>query len=60
MDETTNNVTWWNTTSTTSDNNSVWFPYYSEPVWEPYVIEKYEPKWHIKEGYKNQLKHMWD
>jgi len=65
MDETTNNYTFWNSTATTSGNynlsvNDVWFPNYAESIWVPYVIEKYEPKWHIKKGYKYQLKHMWD
>ena len=60
MDEITNNVTWWNTTSTTCDNTGVWFPNYAESIWVPYTFEKYEPKWHIKKGYKYQIKHMWD
>ena len=60
MDEITNNVTWWNTTSTASDTSGVWFPYYAESTWVPYVDEKYEPKWHIAKGYKYQIKHMWD
>ncbi len=60
MAGTTNNVTWWNATTTTGDCDTLWFPYYSEPDWEPYTVEKYEPKWHIKKGYKNQIKHMWD
>ncbi len=59
MDETTNNVTWWNTITTTG-SDTVLFPYYAESDWTPYTIEKYKPKWHITQGYKNQIKHMWD
>ena len=36
--------------------------YYEWPKGVPdYSFEKkYTPKWHIKEGYKNQMKIMWD
>ncbi len=65
MDEITNNYTLWNSTANTSGNytlstNDMWFPNYTESTWVPYVDEKYEPKWHIKKGYKNQIKKMWD
>ena len=64
MDEITNNYTTWNNTSA-SDNitlttSDVWFPYYTESRWLPYKEVKYIPKWHITQGYKNQIKTMWD
>lgn len=40
--------------------NDVWFPYYMESTWIPYCEEKYIPKWHITQGYKNQMKIMWN
>ena len=71
MDETTNNnITAWSTTGSTSDNftftastlanDTIWFPYYDESTWLPYKYEPYVPKWHITQGYKNQIKTMWD
>lgn len=61
MDETTNNVTWTNSTATSTDGSfTLSFPSYCEPEWDPYTEIKYEPKWHIQKGYKCQLKHMWD
>ncbi len=71
MDEITNNnnITW-NTTASTSDNatltfstagtGNVWFPYYKESTWLPYDCENYCPKWHIRLGYKNQMRNMWN
>ncbi len=43
-----------------TDTSGVWFPYYQESTWMPYVETKYKPEWHIKQGYKYQIKHMWD
>jgi len=40
--------------------NSVWFPHYMESTWLPYHYESYKPEFHIKKGYKVQLKTMWD
>ena len=73
MDETMNNYSTassWDLTTTTgstintynlsTDGTGVWFPYYDESTWLPYIETKYIPKWHIKEGYKNQIKSMWD
>ena len=65
MDGTMSNVTWWNTIATTSDTNSVdyttvWFDDFTFTSWLPYKYEQYTPKWHIDQGYKNQIKHMWD
>ncbi len=59
MDEITNNATWWDCTETNSDNifTVSTFQYSS---WLPYKYEQYDPKWHIEQGYKYQLKHMWD
>jgi len=50
------------TTSTINmnDTNSMWFPHYMESTWLPYHIEEYKPEFHIKKGYKIQLKTMWD
>ncbi len=47
-------------TLSTLDDSTVWFPYYMESTWLPYHEIKYKPEWHIKKGYKNQLKKMWD
>jgi len=49
-------------TSTTNlnDTDSVWFPYYMESTWLPYHSTPYNPEWHIKKGYKNQIETMWD
>lgn len=65
MDETMNDILFSNTSTTdsatltfTSDNT--WFPYYQESTWLPYSCEKYMPKWHITQGYKNQIESMWD
>ncbi len=59
--------TWWETTATTTNTNQFtvstddfWFPYYMESTWLPYHEVKYKPEWHIKLGYKNQIKKMWD
>ena len=73
MDETMSDypyVNTWDVTTTTGSTNtynlttdgtsSVWFPYYQESIWLPYEEEKYTPKWHIAQGYKNQIKSMWD
>ena len=60
MDETMNNFSWWNSTSSTSDGNTVWITMNGELEWIPYKIKKYKPKWHINQGYKNQIKKMWD
>ena len=43
-----------------TDVNSVWFPHYMESTWLPYHIIPYKPEFHIKKGYKIQLKSMWD
>ncbi len=73
MDETMNNYSTagtWDVTTTTGSTNmynlttnetgSIWFPYYQESIWLPYEEIKYTPKWHIIQGYKNQIKTMWD
>lgn len=73
MDEITNNqfnTNSWDTTATTTDNivtynlqtdgTGEWFPYYTESTWLPYKEVKYIPKWHTTQGYKNQIKTMWD
>lgn len=61
MDETMSNVTWFNSTTSTSDGNTILFsPMYNDSDWLPYVIPKYKPTWHINLGYKTQIKHMWD
>ena len=66
MDEITNNYTTWNTTSTSDnmiyqfDTSDGWFPYYQESTWLPYKDVKYIPRWHITQGYRNQIKTMWD
>ena len=70
MDETMSS-TWgtnWNTTATTTSGTNaftvstddLWFPYYELSTWLPYDAPQYKPKWHIKLGYKNQLKTMWE
>jgi hypothetical protein len=59
MDETTSDFTWYNT-ATTTDENSQWIPTFQYTSWLPYKYEQYNPKWHIEQGYKYQLKHMWD
>jgi len=43
-----------------NDTNNTWFPHYMESTWMPYHYESYKPEFHIKLGYKNQLKTMWD
>lgn len=43
-----------------SDYQSVWFPYYMESTWLPYHYTPYKPEWHITQGYKNQIKNMWN
>jgi len=43
-----------------NDSNNVWFPHYMESTWLPYHYTSYKPEFHIKLGYKNQLKTMWD
>ena len=72
MDETMNNYSTagtWDVTTTTSSTNTydlttdgaaTWFPYYNESTWLPYDETDYIPKWHIAQGYKNQIKSMWD
>ena len=73
MDETMNNYSTagtWDITTTTGTTNNVynfstdgggaWFPYYLESTWLPYDETNYTPKWHIAQGYKNQIKSMWD
>ena len=66
MDETMNNFTW-DVSGTTSASDTMtfttddtWFPYWKESTWLPYDEEKYEPKWHISQGYRNQIKNMWN
>jgi hypothetical protein len=66
MGEIMNNFTFFDTTSTTDCStlnftaDDTWFPYYLESTWIPYHETKYEPKWHVKEGYKNQISKMWN
>lgn len=65
MDETTSNTTnteliTWDYTATTSDGVTTWINDFEFTSWEPYLFEKYAPKWHIQKGYKKQIKHMWD
>lgn len=43
-----------------TDTGGTWFPYYNESTWVPYVETDYIPKWHIAQGYKIQIKSMWD
>lgn len=49
-----------NTYNLTTDGTAVWFPYYYESTWLPCTETNYIPKWHITQGYKNQIKSMWD
>lgn len=45
-----------NSTWSFIDNYSVWPKGISDPSME----SKITPKWHILQGFKNQIKHMWD
>ena len=56
------------TTSSTAGADLVWastadlttfVPDSEFSSWEPYLFEKYTPKWHIIQGYKIQIKTMW-
>ena len=71
MDEITNSNITWNTTASTSGNNTltfstagtdtVWFPYYQESTWLPYHCEKYYPIAHLLKSYgiiKNQYSRL--
>ena len=72
MNNSSNDNTWnintWNTATTTTggtndtftvSTDSMWYPYYMESTWLPYCEVEYKPQWHIKLGYKNQIKTMW-
>ena len=48
------------TTTLTGSPEGMCFSYSTEPIWMPYHEIKYIPKWHIKLGYKNQIKIMWN
>ncbi len=65
MDETMNNLETnglytWDTATTSTDSVTTWITDFEFSSWEPYLFEKYIPKWHIEKGYKYQIKHMWD
>ena len=64
MDETTSSTTdfytWDNVTTTSDGNTATWIHDFQFTSWEPYLFEKYIPKFHIQKGYKYQIKHMWD
>ena len=73
MDGTTNNnIMYWSGTTGTSGaltlstnysdctTDSFWFPVPADEDWMPYHFTQYEPKWHITQGYKNQIESMWD
>jgi hypothetical protein len=65
MDETTNNldtsgIYTWNYATTNTDSVTTWIHDFEFTSWEPYLFEKYIPKWHIEKGYKYQIKHMWN
>lgn len=71
-----NNFTWWNTTTSTSDNiffggtcttattaiDTNWRVIKTpDKDWMPYDYVEYEPRWHQKfASYKNQMEHMWN
>jgi len=56
----TNNFYTWDNATTTSDGVTSYIADFQFTSWEPYLFEKYIPKWHIQKGYKKQIKHMWD
>ena len=73
MDGTTNNnIMYWSGTTGSSGaltlsastsaftTDSFWFPVPADEDWMPYHFKKYDPQWHITQGYKNQIKTMWD
>ncbi len=60
MDGTTNNFTWSNEMTSSTECDTMWFDGFTYTSWLPYKYEQYHPKWHIKQGYKNQMKHMWE
>jgi len=45
-----------NTTWSFLDDYSEW----PKGISDPSIEFKYTPKWHILQGFKNQIKHMWD
>ena len=65
MDETMSNFATtgaytWNNNTTSTDGVTTWITDFEFSSWDPYLFEKYTPEWHIKKGYKYQIKHMWD
>jgi len=65
MDETMSNFATtgaytWNNSTASTEGITTWITDFEFTSWEPYLFEKYIPKWHIKKGYKYQIKHMWD
>jgi len=65
MDETMSNFATtgaytWNNSTASTDGITTWITDFEFTSWDPYLFEKYTPKWHIDKGYKYQIKHMWD